>query len=347
MNQCLYRSLAAAVVMSAVSVPFPAAAEQINQLEASLQASGDLETSSEPFNNSSLGNQVIKLDEAEKTASTSQEEAEQTASTFQEEEVALGLSDTVQVIPHALDENQAATVYVNNIPVLTFVGAAVDSLAGKENEAEIVPSEATSSSPEYRAEEVAYRLDQFHQSEGDPETISARWDADLEEYVIGLADERLVIINETTILPDTTNNFAEDTLQATNRLRRLLGGAEPLQAVEGRPEPIPGAPAYGNWDVSSVATGRASWYGPGFHGRRTASGEVFNQNAMTAAHRTLPFGTLVRVTNLNTNQQVIVRINDRGPFSHGRILDLSAGAARQIGLASAGVGSVRLEVLSD
>ncbi|MEO0490176.1 MAG: septal ring lytic transglycosylase RlpA family protein, partial [Cyanobacteria bacterium J06659_2] len=87
------------------------------------------------------------------------------------------------------------------------------------------------------------------------------------------------------------------------------------------------------------------WYGPGFHGRRSASGEVFNQNAMTAAHRTLPFGTQVRVTNLATNQQVVVRINDRGPFSRGRIIDLSAGAARQIGLMNMGVGPVRVEVL--
>jgi rare lipoprotein A len=74
---------------------------------------------------------------------------------------------------------------------------------------------------------------------------------------------------------------------------------------------------------------------------------VFNQSALTAAHRSLPFGTRVRVTNLNTGQQVIVRINDRGPYSGGRIIDLSAAAARQIGLMGAGVGPVQLEVLGN
>jgi rare lipoprotein A len=80
---------------------------------------------------------------------------------------------------------------------------------------------------------------------------------------------------------------------------------------------------------SYAATGKASWYGPGFHGRKTASGERFNQWAMTAAHRSYKFGTLVRVTY--KGKSVIVRINDRGPFTRGRIIDLSKGAARKIG----------------
>ncbi|NJL83598.1 MAG: septal ring lytic transglycosylase RlpA family protein [Chloroflexaceae bacterium] len=93
------------------------------------------------------------------------------------------------------------------------------------------------------------------------------------------------------------------------------------------------------------SSGMASWYGPGFHGRRTASGEVFNQNAMTAAHRTLPFGTQVRVTNVRTGQAVIVRINDRGPHARGRAIDLSTAAARAIGLVRSGVAPVRIEIL--
>lgn len=76
--------------------------------------------------------------------------------------------------------------------------------------------------------------------------------------------------------------------------------------------------------------GIASFYGPGFHGRRTASGERFNQNAMTAAHRTLPFGVRVRVVNLGNGKAVVVRVTDRGPFVRGRVIDLSAGAARAI-----------------
>jgi len=83
---------------------------------------------------------------------------------------------------------------------------------------------------------------------------------------------------------------------------------------------------------SSGYIGNASWYGPGFHGRRTASGERFNQYAMTAAHKTIPLGTLVMVTNLDTDESVVVKINDRGPFVRGRIIDLSKGAARAIGV---------------
>lgn len=91
--------------------------------------------------------------------------------------------------------------------------------------------------------------------------------------------------------------------------------------------------------------GQASWYGPGFHGRQTANGEQFNQNALTAAHPSLPFGTKVKVTNVNNGLSVVVRINDRGPFVRGRIIDLSAGAARIIDLVRSGVAPVRLEIL--
>ncbi len=88
--------------------------------------------------------------------------------------------------------------------------------------------------------------------------------------------------------------------------------------------------------------GIASFYGGKFHGRLTASGEVFDKNAMTAAHRTLPFGTMVEVTYVKTGKSVIVRINDRGPFTPGRIIDLSEAAANKIGLHSDGIGEVRV-----
>jgi rare lipoprotein A len=87
-----------------------------------------------------------------------------------------------------------------------------------------------------------------------------------------------------------------------------------------------------------LQSGRASWYGPGFHGRRTASGETFNTNELTAAHRTLPFGTKVRVVNKKTGKSVVVRINDRGPYAHGRVIDLSKASAQAIGIS--GIGSV-------
>jgi rare lipoprotein A len=86
--------------------------------------------------------------------------------------------------------------------------------------------------------------------------------------------------------------------------------------------------------------GGASWYGPGFHGKRAASGEKFNQNAMTAAHKTLPFGTVVKVIDQRTGKSVTVTINDRGPFHRGRIIDLSKAAATKLGFRNAGTTKV-------
>lgn len=94
-----------------------------------------------------------------------------------------------------------------------------------------------------------------------------------------------------------------------------------------------------------VEQGLASWYGPGFHGNLTASGEVFDQAAMSAAHRTLPLPTLARVTRLDTGASILVRINDRGPFIDDRVIDLSHGAAEALGFIDHGVTHVRVEAL--
>jgi len=91
--------------------------------------------------------------------------------------------------------------------------------------------------------------------------------------------------------------------------------------------------------------GDASWYGREFHGKPTASGERYNMRKMTAAHQSLPLGTRVRVTDLATGRAVVVRINDRGPFKKGRIIDLSWGAARRLGMLEKGVAKVGLEIL--
>src|SRR3954453_10974753 len=104
-------------------------------------------------------------------------------------------------------------------------------------------------------------------------------------------------------------------------------GATPAAAEEAKP----------------IQTGPASWYGPGFHGKRTVNGETFNTNDLTAAHKTLPFGTQVRVTNERTGKSVVVRINDRGPYAHGRVIDLSKAAAQAVGIS--GVGKVTLAAL--
>jgi rare lipoprotein A len=94
-----------------------------------------------------------------------------------------------------------------------------------------------------------------------------------------------------------------------------------------------------------LETGIASWYGQEFHGRPTSSREVFDMNDMTAAHRTLTFGTYLMVTNLDNERSAVVRVNDRGPFARGRIIDLSYAAARVLGVVGPGTARVRLEIL--
>ena len=94
-----------------------------------------------------------------------------------------------------------------------------------------------------------------------------------------------------------------------------------------------------------IQSGMASWYGPGFHGKTTANGETYDMNKLTAAHRTLPFGAVVRVVNLDNRKSVDVRINDRGPYVGNRVIDLSREAARRIDMINAGTARVRLELL--
>jgi len=110
------------------------------------------------------------------------------------------------------------------------------------------------------------------------------------------------------------------------------------------PTPLPAASYYAPQTQSyrTTRTEVASWYGPGFAGRRTSTGEIYNPEGLTAASTTLPLGSHVRVVNPDTGRSVVVRINDRGPFVHGRSLDLSHGAARQIGLTGRGVGRVQV-----
>ena len=97
--------------------------------------------------------------------------------------------------------------------------------------------------------------------------------------------------------------------------------------------------------LDTVQTGIASYYGSKYHGRKTASGEVFDMYGLTAAHKHLPLGSRIEVTNLNNNKKLVVRINDRGPFVKGRILDLSYGAAQELDMIESGTAPVRIKVL--
>jgi len=118
---------------------------------------------------------------------------------------------------------------------------------------------------------------------------------------------------------------------------------EPAPEVT-NPRTIPETPP--NPKPIYVEVGLASWYGPPYHNRRGANGEIYNQNAMTAAHRTLPLNTMVRVTNLSTGHAAVVRITDRGPFVEDRIVDLSLAAAKAVDVWRPGTAEVKLEVLS-
>ena len=100
-----------------------------------------------------------------------------------------------------------------------------------------------------------------------------------------------------------------------------------------------------NVNAQRVVDGQATYYGSRSHGRKTASGETFNKNEMVCAHRTLPFGTRVRVTNKKNGRSVVVRVIDRGPFGKGKVIDLSPAAARQLDMIKAGVVPVHLEVV--
>jgi rare lipoprotein A len=269
----------------------------------------------------------------------------------------------IQVHAHEIDGRRAATLYVKNIPVLTFIGTEVGSLS---NSSDAIALAATDSSSALAAEaapagnvlDADLELDPVLRASALGEKLVAqgleaaelavRWNEENEGYIVTLADEDLISLDSRTVLPDTTEDSAEDALQVTNRLRRLLGNAEPITEIEGLPEPevVEVAPVE-QVAIISTNVGAASWYGPGFDGRLTASGEVFNQYDLTAAHRTLPFGTRILVTNLNNGLQVTVRVTDRGPFSGDRVIDLSAGAAEEIGLISSGTGTVQLDVLGN
>ena len=118
-------------------------------------------------------------------------------------------------------------------------------------------------------------------------------------------------------------------------------GAVPRSAPEGARDTPPAASG------SLLESGIASWYGPGFHGRQTANGERYNMNDLTAAHRTMPFNTLVQVENVDNGKSVVVRINDRGPYVGNRVIDLSRRAAREIDMIGPGTANVQLRLVRE
>jgi rare lipoprotein A len=150
-------------------------------------------------------------------------------------------------------------------------------------------------------------------------------------------------------LADTDAQIASPASETDAALPRFVPSAEPDAAFANAfapfddPAIVPAAPAPEDAAGTALGGGVASWYGAGFAGRRTASGERFDPAEFTAAHRTLPFGSRVRVTH--DGHSVVVRINDRGPFHGGRVIDLSQAAAEELGIRRAGSGRVELALL--
>lgn len=200
--------------------------------------------------------------------------------------------------------------------------------------------------PQERVTAIYERLDDYLKQDGNPRDIKPGHEG--RQVVIRAG--RTVLL---TVDPETARRAGLTTKQLafqwTNMLRRALG-AEPLQRDVNLIASRGITPTLSFLRDKSASTGVvlkgfASWYGPGFHGRRTASGERFNMHALTAAHRTLPLNSRVRVTNAWTGKSAVVRITDRGPFIRGRIIDLSKGAAQAVGMLSSGTAPVVVEVM--
>jgi len=125
------------------------------------------------------------------------------------------------------------------------------------------------------------------------------------------------------------------------------GPAKPTPYKIGKPYQVGGIWYYPKADYEYNETGIASWYGPGFDGKRTANGEIFDTNGLTAAHKTLPMPSMVRVTNLENGRSISVRVNDRGPFAPGRVIDLSRRGAQLLGFIERGTARVRVEIMAE
>ncbi|MBD2339585.1 septal ring lytic transglycosylase RlpA family protein [Calothrix sp. FACHB-156] len=304
----------------------------------------------------------------------------------------------VEIHPHSIEGRKAATLFIRNIPVLTFLSSlsaessnskvgVIDNPRGVQGYAPLASNTtklasignltdvgnqitATHDDPVERAGVIATKINQLLRDNVDAGQISVSWKgggegkianqsqnkgaSDLEKsgdrYTIKIKGEELVEINDNTRLANSTNDLAQDALQATNRMRRLIGNASPISEIANLPTrsplslpKLPQQVAIG--PVRITLSGIASWYGYDGSGSRTASGKRFHPEGMTAAHRSLPFGTRVRVTNTRNGRSVVVSITDRGPYIRGRIIDLSAGAARILGMMGSGVAPVKIEVL--
>ena len=155
----------------------------------------------------------------------------------------------------------------------------------------------------------------------------------------GKAIDKYSHINNKTKFSSSTFGVPASPRVTTSKSVRRGGGRQ----MVGKPYKIRGKWYYPKEDKSYDAVGKASWYGPNFHGRKTANGEIYDQYALSAAHPTFPLPSYARVTNVKNGKSVIVRVNDRGPYAHSRIIDLSGKAAELLDYKRAGTATVRVE----
>lgn len=144
---------------------------------------------------------------------------------------------------------------------------------------------------------------------------------------------KLILVVSIIALTVGAINFGDSTARETSSMDRIKVSKD----INPNTVPI---------NFNELGIMKASWYGPGFHGKMTANGEIYNQMALTAAHKELPFGTYLKITNLRNGKSAIVRINDRGPYIEGRDLDLSKGTALALGMIKRGVIKVKVEEIS-
>ncbi len=231
---------------------------------------------------------------------------------------------TLPTVIQVLSQDDAATsLFVNGTEILRFNGEVADMSAYA------------------RVKTIADRLNNI--LERDSKMASHIHPAVVNGQAVIKVGESILATVDAETVKTAQEKAPKLSLLYSNRLRQVLG-AQPLDEKVLNTMTASSQPHFKA--TGRVQSGMASWYGPHFHGRRSADGSRFNQFALTAAHRTLPFGTMVRVMNQRTHKACFVKITDRGPFAHGRIIDLSRGAASAIGMLGSGVAKVSVEVVA-
>lgn len=221
-------------------------------------------------------------------------------------------------------ENKTAVVFINKQEIIRYA------------------EEAGGFSPEQRAKILTSRLNKFISSNCDAKTILPGFE---NTFAVVRANKEILLTVDRKTAESKKVMPGALAIQVSNNIRTALNAPKIVRnnsMVASRGI----TPSFAGRTSLLTQEGFASWYGGHFHGRRAADGSRFNKHEHTAAHKTLPFGTLVRVTNKNNGKACIVKITDRGPFVSGRVIDLSKAAASTIGMLSSGVAPVQIEVIS-